>query len=580
MKKISIGLFTIIVIFFSGFTFVRNSDSEFEKLAEDFLNEYLAWRPQQGTNLGLHQYDGKVTDFSGSSVLTEIQRLENYNTRLNLTDPNSLSQKNYFDYKLLQNAIGKELFNFEGRNSFFRNPMTYAGAIDVNIYIARDFAPIEDRIRSIIAIEKEAPLIYANARTLLSDDVIPKTFVTTAISIAKGTADFLEKDLLIALKDVKNKSLMKEFNEANKIAIKEINDYAEFLEKEKLPGADNSFNLGRERYLKMLKVNEMIDYTPEKILEIGMENLKREQMLFEETARLINPNKKAIDVFKDIQNDHPTAEGLIPDTRKNLEAIRQFLIDKNIVTIPTEVRALVKETPQYARATSFASMDTPGAFEKSTQAYYYVTPVEDSWTDKQKDEWLTAFNYYTTDIVSIHEAYPGHYIQFLHVKASPASKLKKIFGSYAFSEGWAHYTEQMMIDEGFAQDKDPLTAAKYHLAQLDESLLRYCRLCVSVKMHCEGMTVDEATQFFKDNCYYEEQPARSEAIRGTYDPGYLFYTLGKLMLFKLREDYKRQEGADYSLRKFHDLVLYYGSPPVPLLREIILQDKFIWKEIL
>ena len=579
MKKFSSCLFTILIIFLLGLTPSNDFDSEFEKLADNYLNEYLEWRPQEGTYLGLHQYDGKVTDLSGSSILTEIQRLEIYNTRLNLTDPNSLSQKNYFDYKLLQNAVGKELFSFEGRNSFFRNPMTYAGAIDVNIYIARDFAPIEDRVRSIIAIEKEAPVIYANAKANLND-VLPKPFVTTAISIAKGTADFLGKDLLIALKDVKDESLMKEFNEANKLAIKEIIAYADYLEKEKLPKADNSYPLGRDRYQKMLQVNEMINYTPEQIFEIGMKNLKREQELFEETAKIINPDKKAIDVYKEIQNDHPTAENLIPDTRKNLEAIRQFLVDKNIVTIPSEVRALVEETPQYARATSFASMDTPGPFEKSTQAYYYVTPVEDSWTDKQKDEWLTAFNYYTTDIVSIHEAYPGHYIQFLHVNASPASKLQKIFGSYAFSEGWAHYTEQMMIDEGFAQDKDPLIAAKYRLAQLDESLLRYCRLCVSVKMHCEGMTVEEATQFFKDNCYYEEQPARSEAMRGTYDPGYLYYTLGKLMLLKLREDYKKQEGDNYSLQKFHDQILHHGSPPIPLLREIILTDKSIWKEIL
>jgi len=579
MKKFLSCFFTILIIFFLGFTPPRDSDSEFEKLADDYLNEYLKWRPQEGTYLGLHQYDGKVTDLSSSSIAAEYQRLKNYNEKLNSIEANLLNRKNYFDYKLLKNALGKELFRFEDRNIFSNNPMTYAGAIDVNIYIARDFAPIEDRVRSIIAIEKEAPIIYANAKANLND-VLPKPFVTTAISIAKGTADFLGKDLLIALKDVKDEALMKDFNKANKSAIKEINDYADYLEKQKLPKADNSYPLGRERYQKMLKVNELIDYSPEQIFEIGMKSLKREQELFEQTAKIINPDKKAIDVYKEIQNDHPTAENLIPDTRKNIEAIRQFLVDKNIVTIPSEVRALVEETPQYARATSFASMDTPGPFEKSTQAYYYVTPVEDSWTDKQKDEWLTAFNYYTTDIVSIHEAYPGHYIQFLHVNASPASKLQKIFGSYAFSEGWAHYTEQMMIDEGFAQDKDPLIAAKYRLAQLDESLLRYCRLCVSVKMHCEGMTVEEATQFFKDNCYYEEQPARSEAMRGTYDPGYLYYTLGKLMLLKLREDYKKQEGDNYSLQKFHDQILHHGSPPIPLLREIILTDKSIWKEIL
>jgi uncharacterized protein (DUF885 family) len=325
---------------------------------------------------------------------------------------------------------------------------------------------------------------------------------------------------------------------------------------------------------------EMISYTPEQILEIGMKHLKEEQAKFAEVAAKIDPTKKAIDVFKELQKEHPTAEGLIPETKKNLDAIRQYLIDKSIITLPSEVKAIVKETPQYARATSFASMDTPGPFEKSVQAYYYVTPVEDNWDDKQKEEWLTAFNYYTTDVVSIHEAYPGHYVQFLHLNASGADKLQKIFGSYAFTEGWAHYTEQMMIEEGFGKDKGEMTALKYELAQLDESLLRYCRLCVSVMTHTQGMTLDEATQFFMDNCYYEKQPAFSEARRGTSDPGYLNYTLGKLMIYKLRDDYQKQEGSNYSLKKFHDEMLSHGMPPIPLLREVMLKDKSIWKEIL
>ena len=206
------------------------------------------------------------------------------------------------------------------------------------------------------------------------------------------------------------------------------------------------------------------------------------------------------------------------------------------------------------RATSFASMDTPGPFEtKATEAYYYVTPVEPDWPPQQKEEWLTAFNYYTTDIVSIHEAYPGHYVQFLCLNASPATRLEKIFGSYAFIEGWAHYAEQMMVDEGFGASPSPtptraeqVKAAKYRLAQTDEALLRICRLCVSIRMHCQGMSVEEATKFFQDNCYYEQKTARQEAIRGAYDPEYLYYTLGKLEILKLREDYRRQEGAKFT----------------------------------
>ena len=230
-------------------------------------------------------------------------------------------------------------------------------------------------------------------------------------------------------------------------------------------------------------------------------------------------------------------------------------------------------------------MDTPGPFEtKATEAYYYVTPVEKDWPPRQKEQWLTAFNYYTTDVVSIHEAYPGHYVQFLCLNASPATKLEKVFNNYAFIEGWAHYAEQMMLDQGFGASPassmaEQVKAAKFRLAQSDEALLRLCRLCVSVKIHCQGLTVDEATRFFRENCYYEEQPARQEAMRGVYDPEYLYYTLGKLQILKLREDYRKQEGEAFTLEKFHNEVLRHGAPPVRLLREVLLKDRRGWNEV-
>jgi uncharacterized protein (DUF885 family) len=249
----------------------------------------------------------------------------------------------------------------------------------------------------------------------------------------------------------------------------------------------------------------------------------------------------------------------------------------------------VQETPQYDRATSFASMDTPGPFEKkATEAYYYITPTEDNWSAAEKEQWLTAFNYYTTDVVSIHEAYPGHYVQFLCLNASPVGRLEKIISSYPFVEGWAHYAEQMVLDEGFPflnastnlVAADRIRAAKYRLAQSDEALLRLCRLCVSIKMHCQGMTLDEGAHFFEENCYYQKKPARAEALRGTFDPQYLYYTIGKLEFLKLREDYQKQEGADFSLQKFHDEVLRHGAPPIRLLRELMLHDKALWPAIL
>jgi uncharacterized protein (DUF885 family) len=562
------------------------AEREFAGLSDDFITGYLAWRPQSGTALGLHKYDGKVTDFSRASIAAELSRLKRFDQKLAGLDVKTLSAKTHYDFRILQAAIKNEIFNFEEMQSYTRNPMTYAGVIDVNIYIKRNFAPLEERMKSIIAIEEQAPRVIAAAKANLAES-LPKPFVETAIEIANGSVDFLSKDLVAALKEVKNGPLTADFKAANQRAIEALRGYAAWLEQEKLPKAHNHHALGRERYQQMLRYGELIDLAPEKILEIGLRELRREQQVFAETARKIDPVRDPIEVFKQIQKDHPTEENLLADTRKNLEAIRQFIIDHRIVTIPSPVRARVEETPQYLRATSFASMDTPGPFEmKATEAYYYVTPVERGWPPQQKEEWLTAFNYYTTDIVSIHEAYPGHYTQFLCLNASGATKLEKIFNSYAFVEGWAHYSEQMLLDEGFGSDSaatpgkaGSLRAAKYRLAQSDEALLRLCRLCVSIKTHCEGMSLDDATKFFEENCYYEHKPAYQEARRGTFDPGYLYYTLGKLQILKLRRDYQRQERANFSLQKFHDEMLRHGTPPLRLLREAMLKDQTLWNEL-
>ena len=562
-----------------------DTDAAFVHLTEEFLAGYLAWRPQTGTALGFHEYDGQVTDFSRASLDAELARLKSFNQRLGKLNAKRLSQPAFYDYRILRGAIKREIFRFEEMQEFTQNPMTYAGALDVNIYVKRNFAPLESRVRSLISILNQAPKIMAAARANLADS-LPKPHVETAIEMAGGAADFLGKDLVAALKGVANEALMAEFAIANQRAISELRSYVAYLKDQKLPKAHNRYALGRQKFTKMLRASEWIMLSPEALLEIGQRELQREQRVFSDTARMIDPGEKPIEVFKAIQKDHPTAESLIPDTERNLETIRQFLIDRKIITLPSEVRAQVAETPQFLRATSFASMDTPGPFEtKATEAYYYVTPVEEHWPQQQREEWLTAFNYYTTDVVSIHEAYPGHYVQFLCLNASPATRVEKIFASYAFTEGWAHYAEQMMLDEGFGASASAaptraelIKAAKYRLAQSDEALLRICRLCVSIKMHCQGMTVEDATRFFQDNCYYEEKPAHDEAVRGAYDPEYLLYTLGKLQVLKLRDDYRRQEGAAFTLREFHDEVLRHGAPPIRLLREVMLKDRKVWDE--
>jgi uncharacterized protein (DUF885 family) len=565
----------------------ETEDGEYEAVAEEYIKGYLGAHPLEGTALGLHEYDGKITDYSRLALDAELSRLRRFDDRLSKFDPAKLSPRQSIDLRILQAAVKKDLFEMQDMSVFERNPMVYARAADVNVYIKRNFAPLEDRVRSLIAIQSQIPNILIAAKTNLND-VVPKPYVELAIQIARGSVDFLKKDLVAAVGNLKDEQLRGAFHEANRKAANALNDYATWLERERLPKASLDFALGEEKFRSFLAQTELVDLPPQKILEIGLEQLKAEQTAFAEAAKKIDPNKLPIEVFKQIQSEHPTPQNLISDVAKDLDKIRKYVLNRRLVGIPSDVRAKVKETPQYLRATSFASMDTPGPFEKrANEAYYYVTPTENDWPEKQKEEWLTAFNYYTSDVVSIHEAYPGHYVQFLHLNASPASKVEKIFGSYAFSEGWAHYCEKMMLDEGYGgstnatpSEDDVKRAAKYRMAQADEALLRLCRLCVSIKMHTQKVSIDEATKFFQENCYYEEKPARQEAMRGTYDPGYLNYTLGKLQILKLRDDYKAQQGDDFSLQKFHNELLNHGMPPVRLLREIMLKDQSKWDQVL
>jgi uncharacterized protein (DUF885 family) len=566
---------------------VQTPDAEYEAVAEEYIKGFFAARPLLGTSLGLHEHDGKVGDYSRLALDAEMARLKRFDDRLKIFDLSKLSQRQSIDLRILQASIKKELFQRQDMASFERDPIVYARAADVNVYIKRNFAALDDRVHSIAMIEAQVPNIMIAAKTNLNA-VLPKPYVLLAIQVAKGSAEFLKNDLVAAIADLKDDRVKAEFMETNRRAAAALMDYAAWLEREKVPKASDEFALGPEKYHRMLADTELVNLSPEKLLEIGLARLKEEQDIFSDAAKQIDDGKPPMEVFQQIQSEHPTPENLIRDVGKNLEQIRKFVVAKKLVTIPSEVRAQVRETPQYRRATSFASIDTAGPFEKrATEAFFYVTPTEPDWPQRQKEEWLTAFNYYTSDIVSIHEAYPGHYVQFLRLNASPANKVEKAFGSYAFVEGWAHYCEKMMVDQGYGSsaaevptEDEVKRAAKYRLAQSGEALLRLCRLCVSIKMHTQNMSVDEATKFFQENCYYELKPARAEALRGTFDPGYLNYALGKLQILKLLDDYKAQQGKEFSLQKFHNELLNHGMPPIRLLRELMLKDKEKWDDVL
>lgn len=558
---------------------VGSSDSRFQQISEEFIKGYLDRNPLIAVQLGIHEYDGKITDYRKTAVDAEISRLKTYDRLLNELDTTTLSAQAHYDFRILNYALQGELFKIEDMQPYTKNPMTYAAALDILVYITRDFAPLEERLQSIMNIQKQAPAVFMAARENLEDS-LALPFIETAIQIANGYADFLANDLVTALQEVKNDSLMRAFNTLNGQTIKELNAFTDYLEKEKLPKAMSVYAIGTEKFNRMLQA-EGVDVPAHRILEMGMAELEKEKAAFTAAAKRINPAKTPAAVLLDIQQEHPSAEQLIPSVRKDVGFIHQFLHDKKIVTVPSKIQPQVQETPPFLRSVSTASMDTPGPFEKkATQAYYYITPVEPEWSTKQKNDWLAMFDPYTTSIVTIHEAYPGHYTQFLHLNASGATRLEKILGSYSFIEGWAHYTEKMMIDEGYGNTGDSIEAAKYQLAQLNESILRLCRLCVAIQMHCNGMSVEEATSFLMEHWQQGELPSRAEATRGTYDPGFLFYSLGKWELLKLREDYQTQEGAAFSLQQFHDRILGHGMPPIILLRQSLLKDKNLWNQIL
>ena len=556
-------------------------------LTETYLSHWKQTHPIESVGLGFHEFDGALIVPDARARAKLRQSLHAYGAAIDQVQWAQLPEANRYEVQLLKQWIATELWSLETQRDPYRNPMFYATALDVSVYLKRDWKPWIERVRDLSAILQHAPEVLAAARQNL-DPVLPRPYVETAIQVADGTASFLQNEVTREVDQLTDAVAKDGFHQACELAVRELKGYVEWLKHERLPVANAPFALGEGGFAARLKA-EMIDLSPREVLELGLAELRHEQERFAAAAREIDPSKPPIEVFKVIQKEHPTPEGLIPDTRRDLETIRKFVVDQRLVSIPSEVRATVRETLPPFRSTSFASMDTPGPFEtKATEAYYYVTPVEPEWPAAQKDEWLTAFNYYTTDVVSIHEAYPGHYVQFLALNASRAGPVAKVYNSYAFVEGWAHYTEQMVLDAGFpdAPTGTPLTpeqrvrAAKFRLAQSDEALLRLCRLCVAIQMHTRGMTLEQGTQFFVDNCYYEAKPASSEANRGTLDPGYCFYTLGKLQLLKLRKDWQQQEGEQFTLQRFHDEALSHGAPPIRLLREKMLKDSAKWPRIL
>ncbi|MEA2173480.1 MAG: hypothetical protein QOD00_1072 [Blastocatellia bacterium] len=541
----------------------------YAQLVDAYFNDYFANNPTQATGVGFHQHDAKLEDFSLAHHQAYQRMLQKYLTEFAALDARKLSQADRDDRDLLVNNIKAQLLEEQRIQMWRRNPDIYSSTVTGSIFalIKRNFAPAEERMRSVIAREQQTPAALQQARRVLSNP--PRIYTEIAIEQLPGNIEFFQSTVTDALKDVQDQELRRRFEQSNAGVIAALKDYQKFLQDDLLARSRGNFAIGPQNYKLKLAYEEMVDIPLDRLLKIGYAQLHKDQQSFAETARKIDPSKKPLEVLAEVEKDHPSAQELIPSAQKMLDGLRQFLVDHKIITVPGGAQATVVETPPFMRATTFASMDTPGPYEeKAGEAYYNITLPDPSWPGAKQEEYLQGYNYPLTSNVSVHEVWPGHYTQFLWVKNNPQlSKVRKLLSASTNSEGWAHYSEQMVLDEGYGNG-DP----RLRLAQLTDALLRDCRYIVGLRMHTQGMTMDQSKEFFVKEGYQQPVVGEMETKRGTSDPTYLYYTLGKLEILKLREDYRRKMGGKFSLQEFHDRFIKSGSPPIKIVRREMLGD--------
>jgi uncharacterized protein (DUF885 family) len=539
----------------------------FPEVVDAYFQEYFKANPSLATDVGFHQYDDQLEDFSIAANQRKRRRVLAYLAEFQSIDPRGLSQNERDDREIMIAALHSILLEEDRIQMWRKNPDSYSGAVTGTIFalIKRNFAPLEERLRSVVERERQIPRALTQARQVLRDP--PQIYTDIAIEQLPGNIDFFQATVPDAFKEVKNAALLAEFKASNDAAIAALNDYLSWLKKDLLPRSKGAFAIGAENYRLKLLYDEMVDVPLSRLLKIGYAQLRKDQRAFAETARRIDPNHTPEQALKEVEKDHPTAATLLSSAQQQLDGMRQFLIDKKIVTVPGGAQARVVETPPFARATTMASMDTPGPYEtKAAEAFFNITLPDPSWPKDKQEEYLEGYNFPFLSNVSVHEVWPGHYTQFLWVKNNPdLSKVRKLTGAGSNSEGWAHYSEGMLLDEGFMNNEP-----KYRLAQLVDALLRDCRYIVGIRMHTQGMTMAQAQRFFVAEGHQQPVVGEMETKRGTGDPTYLVYTLGKLEILKLRSDYQRKMGSEFSLQDFHDRFIKAGNPPVKIVRREIM----------
>ncbi|HXB24668.1 MAG TPA: DUF885 domain-containing protein [Gemmatimonadaceae bacterium] len=544
------------------------SPSAFSQLADAYFDSSFAFAPSAGTAVGFHQYDTLYEDRSAAAVTRRLGTLRAQLAQLDSVRSGKLATDDSIDAAIIDGSIRSELQDLDVLASWRKNPISYVGSPGnaVDLLMKRDFAPPAERLRSLTARLRQMPAMFAAMKANLDNP--PVEFTDLAIRVASGSVGFFQHDVAGWAKTAAgaDTGALRAFTVANDSVIAALKDASKWLTSDLKPKSHGSFAIGAKNFSDKLAYDEMITLPLDRILAIGEANLDKDYKDFVATAKLVAPGKSPHEAMLTLEKTHPTAATLIPSVQSTVAGARQFLVDHQIVDIPSTTMPIVTETPPYARTGSYASMDSPGPFEtKATEAFYYVTPPEKDWDAEHVEEHLREFNPAVLNIVTVHEVFPGHFIQFLYVKQFP-TKTRKLLAAGSNVEGWAHYGEQMMVEQGFGNG-DPKTK----LAQLEEALLRDCRYVVGIKEHTQGMSVaDGAKQYFVDKCFQEPANGYEEARRGAYNPTYLYYTLGKLAIYKLRADYQRAKGSAYSLRDFHDQFVKQGGVPIPIIRRILL----------
>ena len=546
------------------------SPADFNTLVDQYFDQYFRFHPSAGTHAGLHQYDTMLEDYSQKSREAEIVWLNEEQkkfTRVAIAEIRR-SPDQRADENLVQNAIAGRLLELQEIRPWQRDPNVYSSGPTRTIFVlmSRNFAPAEERLKSVIAREQKMPANFAAAKSNLRD--VPKVYTEIALQQNPGIIRFFQNDVPAAFKSVRDPKLQAQFKAANDQVIFELQRYQDFLKSDLLPISNGDFRIGPELYRKKLLYEQMVDTPLDRLLQIGYDDLHKNEAELKRVAALIDPSKTPEQILEQLEQDHPKPDQLLQSFRDTFNGLVEFIEQKKIITLPSQVRPIVEETPPFGRALSTASMDTPGPYEnKATEAYFNVTLPDPSWTPTKTEQWLETFDRSNIAMIAAHEAYPGHYTQFLWVKQAP-SKVRKLIGCGSNAEGWAHYAEQMMLDEGYGNG-DP----KLRIGQLQMALLRDARYIAGIQMHTGKMTLEEATQFFIHEGHQTPAVAEREAKRGTSDPTYLVYTLGKLEILKLRADYKQKMGDKFNLEQFHNEFVQQGYPPIKIIREKMLGNE-------